>query len=133
MLPTRGQCVGGWGASTFRLLPKFNQYLCNRKTSTRGHLQNNTFILRKVLENHYDMAYQKYCKIVVSKEVCLHYVTLTLSFHLNTIVCCTERKDKLQYKFIKVTLNDLKILPDLPWIRAELISVSSKGEILVLF
>ena len=38
-------------------------------------LENNTFIVRKVVENHCDMAYQKYCKIVVSKEVCLHYVT----------------------------------------------------------
>ena len=46
--------------------------------SSRVHLHNNTFILRKVVENLFDMAYQKYCKIVISKEVCLHYVTLAL-------------------------------------------------------
>ena len=44
--------------------------------STRVHLRNNTFILRKIVENHCDMAYQKHCKIVISKEVCLHCVTL---------------------------------------------------------
>ena len=79
----RGPC--GWDASTLKLLPKIYQYLCNRTTyqcfvfslrSTSVHLRNNTFILRKVVENLYDMAYQKYCKIVVSKESCLHYVTL---------------------------------------------------------
>ena len=46
--------------------------------SSRVHLQNNTFILRKVVESLCDMAYQNYCKIVISKEVCLHYVTLPL-------------------------------------------------------
>ena len=45
---------------------------------SRVHLQNNTFILRKIVENLSDMAYQKYCKIVISKEVCLHCVTLPL-------------------------------------------------------
>ena len=44
--------------------------------STRVHLQNNTFVLRKEVESHCDMAFQKYYKIGVSKEVCLHYVTL---------------------------------------------------------
>ena len=44
----------------------------------RAHLQNNTFILRKIVENLCDMAYQKHCKIVVSKEVCLHYMTQPL-------------------------------------------------------
>ena len=44
--------------------------------NSRVHLQNNTFILRNVVENHCDMAYQNYCKIVISKEVCLQYVTL---------------------------------------------------------
>ena len=46
--------------------------------SRRVHLQNDTFILRKEVENHWYMAYQNYCKIVVSKEVCLNYVTLPL-------------------------------------------------------
>ena len=46
--------------------------------STRVHLRDSTFILRKVVENHCDMAYQKYCEIVVTKEVCLHYVPLPL-------------------------------------------------------
>ena len=46
--------------------------------SSRVHLQNNTFILRKVVEYLYDMAHQKCCKIVVSKDVCLQYVTLPL-------------------------------------------------------
>ena len=36
---------------------------------SRVHFQNNAFILRKIMENHCDMADQKYCKIVVSKEV----------------------------------------------------------------
>ena len=42
------------------------------------HLQNNTFILRKVVENLCDMAYQKYCKIFVSQEVCLYDMTYLL-------------------------------------------------------
>ena len=46
--------------------------------SSRVHLQNNTFILRKTAESLCDMAYQKYCKIVISIEICLHYVTLPL-------------------------------------------------------
>ena len=46
--------------------------------SSRVHLQNNTFILRKAGESLCDMADQKYCKIVISKEVCLHCVTLPL-------------------------------------------------------
>ena len=41
-------------------------------------LQNSTVILRNIVEDLCDMAYQKYCKIVISKEVCLHYVTLPL-------------------------------------------------------
>ena len=46
--------------------------------NSRVHLPNNTFILRKVVENLCDRNYQKYCKVVVSKEVCLHHVTLSL-------------------------------------------------------
>ena len=42
--------------------------------SSRAHLQNNIFILRKIVENLCEMAHQKYSKIVISKEVCLHYV-----------------------------------------------------------
>ena len=46
--------------------------------SSRVHLQNNTFILRKTVEGLCDMADQKYCRIVISKEVSLHYVTQPL-------------------------------------------------------
>ena len=46
--------------------------------SSRVHLQNSTVILRNIVEDLCDVAYQKYCKIVISKEVCLHYVTLPL-------------------------------------------------------
>ena len=46
--------------------------------STRVHLQNNTFILRKVVESHSDMDYQIYCNVVVSKKISLRYVTLPL-------------------------------------------------------
>ena len=80
--------LGGWGKSTLKLLLKIHHYLCNRTKyeclsfvslrSVRVHLQNNTFILKKAMENNGYMAYQKYCKIVVSKEVCLPYVTLPL-------------------------------------------------------
>ena len=74
---------GGWGESTLKLLLKIHQYLCNRTCeclyeAQKSYLQKYTFILRKVEESRCDMAYQKYCKIVVSKEVCLHYVTLPL-------------------------------------------------------
>ena len=76
---------GGWGESILKLILKIHQYLCNRMSvsvvslrSTGVHLINIAYILRKVVENHCDMADQKYCKIVVSKEVCLHYVTLPL-------------------------------------------------------
>ena len=46
--------------------------------NSRVDIQTNTFILRKGGENLCDMAYQKYCKIVVSKEVCCHYMTQPL-------------------------------------------------------
>ena len=46
--------------------------------SSRVHLQNSTVILRNIIEDLCDTADQKYCKIVISKEVCLHYVTLPL-------------------------------------------------------
>ena len=46
--------------------------------SLRVCLQNSTVILRNIVEDLCDMAYQKYCKIVLLKEVCLHYVTLPL-------------------------------------------------------
>ena len=46
--------------------------------SSRVRLQNSTVILRNIVEDLYDTAYQKYCKIVISKEVCLYYVTLPL-------------------------------------------------------
>ena len=46
--------------------------------SSRVHLQNNTFILRKIVANLCDMAYQKYSKMVISKEISLHYVTQSL-------------------------------------------------------
>ena len=46
--------------------------------SSRVHLQNNTIILRKTGESLCDMADQKYCKIFISKEICLHYVIVPL-------------------------------------------------------
>ena len=46
--------------------------------SSRVHLQNSTVILVNRVEDLCDTPYQKYCKIVISKEVCLHYVTLPL-------------------------------------------------------
>ena len=46
--------------------------------SSRVHLQSGTVILGNIVEDLCDTAYQKYCKIVISKEVCLHYVTLSL-------------------------------------------------------
>ena len=58
----------GWGESTINLLLKIHQYLCNPRTceslvcfstNSRVHLETNTFILRKVVENLCDMAYKK--------------------------------------------------------------------------
>ena len=46
--------------------------------SSRVHLQSSTVILRNIVEDLCAMAYKKYCKIIISKEVCLHYVTLPL-------------------------------------------------------
>ena len=48
------------------------------RQSSRVHLQNSTVILSNIVEDLCDKASQKYCKIVISKEVCLHYVTLPL-------------------------------------------------------
>ena len=45
---------------------------------SRVHLQSSTVILRNIVEDIFDMAYQEYCKIVIAEEVCLHYVTLPL-------------------------------------------------------
>ena len=78
---------GGWFESTLKLILIIHQYLCNRttyecfgcfSTKYKSPSSNDTFILRKGVENLYDMAYQQHCKIVVAKEVCLHYVTLPL-------------------------------------------------------
>ena len=44
--------------------------------SSRVRLRNITVILRNIVE---DICDQKCCKIVISKEVCLHYVTLPLA------------------------------------------------------
>ena len=74
-----GHCV----LLSMKLLLTIHQYLCNPtiydclvcfSANARVHLQNNTFILRKVVENLRDIDYQEYCEIVVSKEVCLDYV-----------------------------------------------------------
>ena len=46
--------------------------------SSRVHLQSSTVKLGNIVEDLCDTAYQKYFKIVISKEVCLHYVTLPL-------------------------------------------------------
>ena len=66
--------------------------------SSRVHLQNNTFILRKKVENLGDLAYQKYCKIVISKELCLYYVTPCLWRNLpgayRSMSCCEALKEK---------------------------------------
>ena len=73
---------GGRGESTRKLLPKnppislqsYNiRVFCLFLRSSRVHLESNIFILRKIVENLCDMAYQKFYKIVISK-VCLHYV-----------------------------------------------------------
>ena len=48
------------------------------------------FILR-IMENHCDTACPKYCKIVVSKEVCLHYVTLPLYEATAFVWCCRTK------------------------------------------
>ena len=78
---------GGWSESKKSYLQKStNIYAIARHMSvsfvslrsTRVHLQNTTLILRKVVENQCDMTYQKYRKIIVSNEVCLHYMTLPL-------------------------------------------------------
>ena len=50
---------GGWGGSTLKLLLKTHQYLCNRKTC-------GCFIC---FFSKYKSPSQKYCKIVLSKEV----------------------------------------------------------------
>ena len=47
------------------------------RQSSRVHVQSSTVILRNKVEDLCDTAYQKYCKIVISK-VCLYYVTLPL-------------------------------------------------------
>ena len=44
--------------------------------SSRVHLQSSIVILRNTVEDFCDTAYRKYCKIVISKEACLHHVTL---------------------------------------------------------
>ena len=95
---------GGWGESTIKLLLKstnisaillhMSVWFVSLK-NLRVHLQNNTYILRKVVENVCDMYYQKYCKIVVSKEVCLQYVTLTLN------IINSSRRNKMQLKHIR--------------------------------
>ena len=58
---------------------KSTNIACNRTTYKCfvcfSTFQNNTFILRKVVENLCDMTYQKYCKIVVLKDSRLLYVT----------------------------------------------------------
>ena len=76
--------IGGRGDSKIKLTLKMNQYLCNRTTYEcfvcfpmifKSPDSNSTFILREVVENLRDMAYQICCKVVISKEVCLHYMT----------------------------------------------------------
>ena len=78
---------GGWGESTRKLLQKSTNIsaILQRMSvwfisleNSRVHLRNNTYILRKVVENLCDTDYQKSWKIIVSKTVCLHYVTLLL-------------------------------------------------------
>ena len=58
--------------------------------NSRVHLQNITYILRKVMENLCDMTYQKHRKIVASKEVCLHYMTLPLCSEQSSVPWATS-------------------------------------------
>ena len=78
---------GEWGESTVMLLLKIHRYHCNHtayecfvsfSAKFNSPSSKNTSIMRKAAESLCDMAYQKYCKIVVSKEVCLHYVNQPL-------------------------------------------------------
>ena len=57
-------------------------------------LQNNTFILRKIAEDIYDMAYQIYRKIVISKEECLHYVIQPLELRSQPVDLKIKENDK---------------------------------------
>ena len=71
---------GGWGESTQKLFLKATnisaivQHMSVSFVSSqrsRVHLQSSTVILRNIVEDICDMAYQEYCKIVISKEVFL--------------------------------------------------------------
>ena len=74
---------GGWGESIRKLLHTTNSSAIARHMSasfvfvenSRVHLQNNTFMLRNVVENLCDIAYQRLCELIVLKEVCSFYVT----------------------------------------------------------
>ena len=48
--------------------------------SSRVRLQNSTVILRNIVEDLGDTACQKYCKIVISKEVCLPFKADSMYF-----------------------------------------------------
>ena len=72
--------------------------------SARVHLQTNIFIFKKVVEGHCNIAYQIYCKIVVSKEICLYYVTLHIGF--SSIL--------MSYSFENLCLACLACFPDPP-------------------
>ena len=77
---------GGWGESTsyFQKSTNISAILQPMSVSfvslrnSRVHLQINTFILRNVVLNLCDDACRKFCKIVISKEVCLHHATQPL-------------------------------------------------------
>ena len=62
---------GGCNESKVKLLLKMHHMsvLFGSLRKSRVHFQSNIFILRKVMENLCDMAYQEHCKVVVSKEV----------------------------------------------------------------
>ena len=79
--------IGGWDESKRKLLQKstnISGIVQHMRVSfvslqsSRVCLQNSTVILRNIVEDLRDTAYQKYCKIVISKEVCLQYATLPL-------------------------------------------------------
>ena len=82
---------GGWGEPTLKLLLKIHQHLCNRttydcfvcfSTKYKSLSSKSTFILRKVVENYCDMAYQKYCKSSFRKKFV--YISLPCPFNRTT-------------------------------------------------
>ena len=93
---------GGWGKSTIKLLLKIHQYLCIPATSEclvcfptkfKSPSSKEHLYFEKSGGNLCDMDYQKYCKIVASKEICLHYpAPLTLYFRRSVLYQASQKK-----------------------------------------